>query len=88
MKDFKYTLANTNEIDPKNARFPICITWTPLPMISWFLPCIGHTGIATSSGVIHDFAGPYTISVDDFSFGQCYKYVVLQVTQEQLQLYD
>jgi len=62
-------------IDPEKARFPVCITWTPIPFISWLLPCIGHTGICTSNGVIHDFAGPYYVSIDDFAFGQCYKYV-------------
>ena len=49
---------------------------------------IGHTGIATAKGIIHDFAGPYTISVDDFSFGECYKYVRLNVTNEQVEEYN
>lgn len=60
-------------IDPENARFPYCIVWTPLPLISWFLPFIGHTGIATSDGVIHDFAGPYYVSIDDLAFGETHK---------------
>lgn len=32
------------------------------PCPSWFLPFIGHTGIASSAGVTYDFAGPYTIN--------------------------
>lgn len=32
-----------------------------------------------SDGVIHDFAGPYTVSVDDLSFGETHKYVTLQI---------
>lgn len=60
-------------IEPDRARFPFCIVWTPLPLISWFLPFIGHTGIAMSDGTIHDFAGPYYISVDDFAFGETHK---------------
>ena len=32
-------------IDISKDRYPFCIVWTPLPLISWFLPCIGHTGI-------------------------------------------
>ena len=35
-------------------RFPLC-RWSPIPLITWFLPFIGHTGIADSSGVIYDF---------------------------------
>jgi hypothetical protein len=26
--------------------------WSPLPIITWFLPFIGHTGIATSDGIV------------------------------------
>lgn len=29
----------------------------------WLFPFIGHMGIAMSSGVIRDFAGPYYVSV-------------------------
>ncbi len=34
-------------IDIANNRFPYCIVWTPLPLISWIIPIIGHTGICT-----------------------------------------
>ncbi|KAE9550485.1 hypothetical protein FO519_006304 [Halicephalobus sp. NKZ332] len=56
-------------VDPKNHRFPFCIVWTPLPLISWIFPFIGHMGIATSSGVIRDFAGSYFVSEDHMGFG-------------------
>ena len=62
-------------VRPEVARFPLCITWTPLPALTQLVPVIGHTGIACSKGVIHDFAGPYYISVDDFAFGETHKYV-------------
>ncbi|XP_076812783.1 transmembrane protein 222-like isoform X2 [Clavelina lepadiformis] len=55
-------------------RFPTCIVWTPLPMITWILPIIGHMGIATTAGVIRDFAGPYFVSEDDMAFGKPTKY--------------
>ena len=29
----------------------------------WLFPFIGHMGIATTQGVIRDFAGPYFVSV-------------------------
>lgn len=58
-------------------RYAHCIVWTSLPLISCMLPSIGHTGICTSDGLIHDFAGPYYVSVDDFAFGKPLKYVRL-----------
>jgi hypothetical protein len=64
-------------IDVERDRFPYCIVWTPIPMISWILPFIGHMGIANSEGIIYDFAGPYFISVDDFSFGRPTRYIQL-----------
>eukprot|EP00347_Sterkiella_histriomuscorum_P022121 403331607 len=68
-----------SEINPAQARFPFCIVWTPLPLITWLLPFIGHTGIAMSDGIIHDFAGPYTIGIDDLAFGETHKYVRLDI---------
>jgi len=50
-----------------------------LPIITWIIPFIGHTGICMDDGTIHDFAGPYTISVDEFSFGKPLKYVPLKI---------
>lgn len=35
-------------------------------MISWFVPWIGHLGIADSEGHVHDFAGPFTVNIGDF----------------------
>ena len=68
------TATNANaKIDPARARFPFSIVWTPLPLITWLIPLIGHTGIGMSNGVIHDFAGPYYISVDDLAFGEAHK---------------
>ncbi|KAL5491698.1 hypothetical protein EMCRGX_G017035 [Ephydatia muelleri] len=56
-------------IDPSRNRYPYCIVWTPLPLISWLIPFIGHMGIATSAGIIRDFAGPYFVSEDNMAFG-------------------
>ncbi|XP_078429796.1 protein RTE1-HOMOLOG-like isoform X2 [Wolffia australiana] len=64
-------------IDPRRARFPRCIVWTPLPIISWFIPFIGHLGICREDGVILDFAGPYFVSVDNFAFGAVARYLPL-----------
>nr|XP_015203942.1 PREDICTED: transmembrane protein 222 [Lepisosteus oculatus] len=52
-----------DRIDADMCRFPYCIVWTPIPVLSYLLPFIGHMGICTSTGVIRDFAGPYFVSV-------------------------
>uniref|UniRef100_A0A3P9CVX7 Transmembrane protein 222a n=2 Tax=Haplochromini TaxID=319058 RepID=A0A3P9CVX7_9CICH len=49
--------------DRKSSRYPFCIVWTPIPILTWVLPFIGHMGICTSAGVIRDFAGSYFVSV-------------------------
>jgi len=61
-------------IDHERSRYPYCIVWTPLPFITWLIPIIGHMGIAYSSGVIRDFAGPYYVSEDHMAFGVPTKY--------------
>ncbi|KAF0716819.1 hypothetical protein DYB28_000529 [Aphanomyces astaci] len=66
-------------IDVANHRFPFCIVWSPLPVITWLIPFIGHMGIADSNGVIYDFAGPYSIGEDNFAFGQPTRYLQLSL---------
>ncbi|XP_029171753.1 transmembrane protein 222 [Nylanderia fulva] len=68
-------------IHPERQRFPFCIVWTPLPLITYLLPFIGHMGIATSTGVIRDFAGPYHVSEDNMGFGKPTKYWQLDYTK-------
>ena len=59
-----------------------------MPCITWLLPFIGHTGIATTDGKINDFDGPYHISVDNFAFGRTLKYVVCEVEEERYAEWD
>ncbi|KAI7737313.1 hypothetical protein M8C21_031411 [Ambrosia artemisiifolia] len=73
-------IPNSLQIDPTRARFPCCIVWTPLPVISWLLPFVGHVGVGREDGVIVDFAGPNFVSVDNFTFGPVARY--LQITKE------
>ncbi|KAK1410446.1 hypothetical protein QVD17_36983 [Tagetes erecta] len=68
------------QIDPVKARFPCCIVWTPLPVVSWLLPFIGHVGIGREDGVILDFAGPNFVCVDNFAFGSVARFV--QISKE------
>lgn len=69
-------------------RYPFSIVWTPLPIISWFIPLIGHTGIADSEGIIHDFGGSYYIAVDNFTFGRPTKYLRLDPSKVQASNWD
>jgi hypothetical protein len=48
---------NTTKIDYDLHRYPFCLVWTPIPLLTWIFPFIGHMGIATSQGIIRDFAG-------------------------------
>ncbi|KAJ7551640.1 hypothetical protein O6H91_06G022700 [Diphasiastrum complanatum] len=77
--DEKLSVANSpnKSVDLKSARFPFCLVWTPLPVISWLAPYIGHVGICRANGVILDFAGSYFINVDNFAFGNTYRYLRL-----------
>ncbi len=34
-------------MDFRYQRFPFCIVWTPIPLLTWILPMIGHVGICT-----------------------------------------
>lgn len=64
-------------VDYATSRFPFCLVWTPIPVLTWFFPMIGHMGIAMSTGIIRDFAGPYFVSEDNFAFGRPARYLQL-----------
>ena len=76
------------EIDLKSSHFPYCIVWTPIPFLTYLFPTIGHTGIGTSSGIIHDFAGSFFVSVDDFAFGKPTKYIKMKLTEQEKYNWD
>lgn len=46
----RHSAAPTAAVDPANQRFPFCIVWSPIPVLTWFLPFVGHLGIANSEG--------------------------------------
>ncbi|XP_066531876.1 transmembrane protein 222 isoform X1 [Hoplias malabaricus] len=78
MKNYQIAL---EKINPNTSRYPHCIVWTPIPVLSWLFPFIGHMGICTSNGVIRDFAGPYFVSEDKMAFGRPTKYWMLDVSK-------
>ncbi|KAG1346351.1 hypothetical protein COCNU_06G001800 [Cocos nucifera] len=70
------------EVDPKRARFPCCIVWTPLPIVSWLAPYIGHVGICREDGAVLDFAGSNFVSMDNFAYGAVARYLQLDRKQD------
>jgi len=66
-----------DKIDSEKNRYPYCIVWTPIPFITWLFPFIGHMGIATSAGIIRDFAGPYYVGEGAMAFGNPTRYMIL-----------
>lgn len=54
--------------DLHSNHFPIIILF-----FRWIFPFVGHMGIAMSSGVIRDFAGPFYVSVRPLSAYTMYK---------------
>nr|CAH0101621.1 unnamed protein product [Daphnia galeata] len=74
-------MAATEPIDVRKNRYPFCIVWTPIPLITWIFPFIGHMGICTSSGTIRDFAGSYFVSEDQMAFGDPTKFLQLEISK-------
>ncbi|KAJ4837980.1 Protein REVERSION-TO-ETHYLENE SENSITIVITY1 [Turnera subulata] len=70
-----------DQIDAKKAKFPCCLVWTPLPVVSWLAPFIGHVGICREDGAILDFSGSNFVNLDNFAFGAAARY--LQLDREQ-----
>nr|CAG4652276.1 EOG090X0GY7 [Triops cancriformis] len=68
-------------ICPDRHRYPCCIVWSPIPLLTWLCPLIGHMGIASSVGVVRDFAGPFFVSEDKMGFGWPTKYYQLDATK-------
>ena len=56
-------LKEQTTIMPKREHFPLCLVWTPLPIVTALLPFVGHAGIVASDGTIHDFAADYVVEV-------------------------
>ncbi|PPR97114.1 hypothetical protein GOBAR_AA23556 [Gossypium barbadense] len=80
MMEGGFTAPHSMDIDPSRERFPCCIVWAPLPVLSWLVPFIGHVGICREDGIILDFAGPNFVCVDHFTFGPVARY--LQINKD------
>ncbi|KAL2487865.1 Protein REVERSION-TO-ETHYLENE SENSITIVITY1 [Forsythia ovata] len=79
--NIQHELWPLDEIDPKKAKFPCCVVWTPLPIVSWLAPFIGHVGICREDGTTLDFSGSNLVNIDDFAFGSVARYLQLDRKQ-------
>lgn len=82
------SLERVPSINFRTDKYPFCIVWTPIPVLTWFFPFIGHMGIALSNGVIRDFAGPYFVSEDNMAFGRPTRYLILDTNHVSAMEYD
>lgn len=78
----QHELWSLDQVDPKKSKFPCCIVWTPLPVVSWLAPFIGHVGICREDGAILDFAGSNFVNIENFAYGAVARY--LQLDREQV----
>ncbi|UXI15335.1 Neuron navigator 2 [Sarcoptes scabiei] len=65
------------QIDHKRRHYPFTIVWTPVPILSWIFPHVGHLGIGKSDGHVKDFGRPYKVLTDSNQFGRPLKYWIL-----------
>ncbi|ELP86259.1 hypothetical protein EIN_113730 [Entamoeba invadens IP1] len=72
---------NIKEANPNEKYFPYCVVWSTIPLISWFIPFVGHTGIGDSNGWIYDFQGSYSIGKrrQTTCFGSVKKYIPIEL---------
>jgi len=73
---------------PAQNRYPYCICWSPLCPLTIIMPFIGHMGIADSTGMTWDFAGPYHINREHMVFGRPTIYLQLDPKKCQRKSWD
>lgn len=81
VQDIQHEFWPLDEINGENAKFPCCLVWTPLPVVSWLAPFIGHVGICREDGSAVAFSGSNFINIDDFALGSVAKYLQLDRKQ-------
>ena len=37
-------------VNVKGNRYPVCLLWSPIPVLTWLLPFIGHVGCTSNDG--------------------------------------
>lgn len=80
IEDCELTMGDDHNISAgRHQELSASIVWTPIPLLTWLFPCVGHIGIVTSTGVLRDFAGPYHVAKDNMGFGEPTKYLPIDL---------
>ena len=83
---------NLSDLSSKRSDTPngkaYCLVWTPIPLISLFLPFYGHTGITSSTGAIYDFGSSRYVSINQLTYGRPYKYIPLLPNENEKKTWD
>jgi transmembrane protein 222 len=82
------TLWPLEPIDLKRLKFPCCLVWTPLPVVSWLVPYMGHIGICLEDGTVLDFFGSNLVNVGEFGYGAIARYLPLDRNKVLFFLYN
>jgi hypothetical protein len=52
-------MITSNQIIPTKQIYPYCILWSPIPLITWILPFVGHTGTIYLSIYLSNYLSMY-----------------------------
>ena len=85
--DINLSNLSTKHSDSRNNK-AYCLVWTPIPLISLFLPFYGHTGITSSTGSIYDFGSSRYVSINQLTYGSPYKYIPLFPNENEKKIWD
>lgn len=58
------------------------VVWTPIPLLSWVCPALGHVGVTDSRGVTYDFQGPGTVGEGQMIFGDPRRFWKVDIDNE------
>lgn len=56
--------AEVQPISYMNQDLSFSLVWSPLPVVTWIVPFIGHVGITNSQGTASDFRGSFFVGDD------------------------
>lgn len=68
---------NPDKINIFKDKYPHCIVWTPIHVLTWILPFVGHMGICDENGEIFEFMGMGVTCGNGLSFGPVTRYIQL-----------
>lgn len=60
------------------------VVWTPIPILSWFCPAIGHVGVCDSYGTVYDFQGSHYVGRGNMLFGRPVQSWKLEISDDEM----